>query len=110
MRENYDNNLLEKYNSQVDGILTENEKKLHEEYSFYRVYEIEVGPVEAEGGICCPICLFAAAIFFFFGMDCGTMCGCFSSGCSCCCTECGGDVMTACGDTCGEIGETCCGC
>ncbi len=40
MNKNHGNNLLDEYYSQVTDVLTEDEKKRYDEYSFYEAYEV----------------------------------------------------------------------
>ncbi len=99
MSANHENDLLAEYNSQVENVLSEDEKKKYDEFSFYEVYEVEIGGIEAEGGICCPICLFGGIAFFLFCLpDPVCACTCFSG----CCSECGGDFADTCKEYCGS--------
>ncbi len=129
----HQNDLLSEYYSQVDSVLTDDERRAYEQYAFYEVYEVEVLGVEAEGGVCCPIIMLVGACFVLFCMpdpileiecignffngccvDCwnnsaGECCSCLScdDGCKCCYTgKQEGGVITP--DT--DNNTCCCGC
>ncbi len=98
---NHQNDLLAEYNSQVEDVLSADEKKKYDEFSFYEVYEVEIGGIEAEGGICCPCCLvggIVAAVLIILAPDPVCACTCFSG----CCGECGGDFADTCDEYCGS--------
>ncbi len=111
MRNNHENSLLEEYFSQVDNVLTENEKKLYDQYSFYHVYEVEIAgcnPCDAPVYCCILIaclsivsmCIPTSVCGFNWAETCCFGCTCFDDCRACICTS----------DCCYICNESCCVC
>ncbi len=106
MEKNHGNALLDEYFAQVGNILTDDEKKLYDEYSFYDVYEIEIAGCNPCNVICFAAICAAILVPIAFCVP-ETICGCNWVNSCCFGCSCFTDCRTSCCSTCGSF---CCIC